>query len=93
MDYPHPNVFVNDKGAIDFSDINTNEIGEWDKRAITYGYQDFDKSLDESKALKNLLIENSKNGYNLLLMQMRDRQVGFIQMPIYGITKRMRSLD
>ena len=48
MDYPHPNVFVNDKGAIDFSDIYTNEIGEWDKRAITYGYQDFDKSMDEN---------------------------------------------
>jgi hypothetical protein len=66
MDYPHPNVFVNDKGAIDFSDIYTNEIGEWDKRAITYGYQDFDKSLDESKALKNLLIENSKNGLQFI---------------------------
>ncbi len=66
MDYPHPNVFVNDKGAIDFSDIYTNEIGEWDKRAITYGYQDFDKSMDENKALQNLLIENSKNGLQFI---------------------------
>jgi hypothetical protein len=66
MDYPHPNVFVNDKGAIDFSDIYTNEIGEWDKRAITYGYQDFDKTVDESKGLQNLLIENSKNGLQFI---------------------------
>jgi hypothetical protein len=62
MDYPHPNVFVNDKGEIDFSDIYTNEIGAWDKRAITYGYQDFPKAVDESKALTTLLEENSKNG-------------------------------
>jgi hypothetical protein len=62
MDYPHPNVFVNDKGEIDFSDIYTDEIGPWDKRAITYGYQDFPKAVDEAKALNTLLEENSKNG-------------------------------
>ena len=64
MDYPHPNVFVNEKGEIDFSKIYTNEIGAWDKRAVLYGYQDFGKiSADEEKAaLDNLLAENSKNG-------------------------------
>ena len=62
MDYPHPNVFVNAKGEIDFSDIYTNEIGLWDKRAITYGYQDFPKGTNESAALNALLEENSKKG-------------------------------
>jgi hypothetical protein len=62
MDYPHPNVFVNTKGAIDFSDIYTDEIGLWDKRAITYGYQDFPKGINEATALNTLLEENSKNG-------------------------------
>jgi hypothetical protein len=66
MDYPHPNVFVNNKGEIDFSDIYTNEIGQWDKRAITYGYQDFPKGTDESKALQFLLEENSKNGIQFI---------------------------
>ena len=37
MDYPHPNIFVNNKGEVDFSKVYTNEIGEWDKRAIIYG--------------------------------------------------------
>ncbi|MEO7531144.1 MAG: zinc-dependent metalloprotease, partial [Sediminibacterium sp.] len=41
MDYPHPNVFVNSKGEIDFTQVYTNEIGEWDKRAIMYGYSIF----------------------------------------------------
>ncbi len=62
MDYPHPNVFVNAKGEVDFSDIYTNEIGLWDKRAITYGYQDFPKGTNESTALNALLEENSKKG-------------------------------
>lgn len=62
MDYPHPNIFVNQKGEIDFSTIYTNEIGQWDKRAIQYGYQDFPSATNESNALNNLLEENSKNG-------------------------------
>ena len=64
MDYPHPNVFVNEKGEIDFSKIYTNEIGAWDKRAIIYGYQDFGgiSAETEKAALDNLLAENSKNG-------------------------------
>jgi hypothetical protein len=62
MDYPHPNVFVNNKGEIDFSKVYTNEIGEWDKRAIMYGYQQFPSGTDENNALKKLLEENSKNG-------------------------------
>ena len=62
MDYPHPNIFVNDKGEIDFTKIYTNEIGAWDKRAIMYGYQDFGKGMNETPALQNMLAENSKNG-------------------------------
>jgi hypothetical protein len=62
MDYPHPNVFVNAKGEMDFSEVYTDEIGFWDKRAITYGYQDFPKGMNETTALNALLEENSKNG-------------------------------
>jgi hypothetical protein len=62
MDYPHPNIFVNEKGEIDFSKVYTNEIGTWDKRAITYGYQDFPTGTNETQALNNFLEENSKNG-------------------------------
>lgn len=62
MDYPHPNIFVNEKGEIDFSKVYTNEIGIWDKRAITYGYQDFPAGTDENNALNKLLEDNSKNG-------------------------------
>ena len=62
MDYPHPNVFVNDKGEIDFTQVYTNEIGEWDKRAITYGYAQFAPGANENEALKALLEENTHRG-------------------------------
>ena len=62
MDYPHPNIFINEKGEMDFSKIYTNEIGAWDKRAILYGYQDFDKNIQEAEALQNILAENAKQG-------------------------------
>ena len=74
MDYPHPNVFVNSKGEIDFTQVYTNEIGEWDKRAIMYGYSVFSpaefKNItpqlsireDENTALNAILEENTKRG-------------------------------
>ncbi len=64
MDYPHPNIYVNEKGDIDFSKVYTNEIGIWDKRAVLFGYQDFGKvsAAVENAALDNMLAENSKNG-------------------------------
>lgn len=60
MDYPHPNLSINDKGEIDFSKVYTNEIGEWDKRAILYGYTDFGK--EDNAALNKLLEENTTKG-------------------------------
>ncbi|MBV9987174.1 MAG: zinc-dependent metalloprotease [Chitinophagaceae bacterium] len=62
MDYPHPNVFINAKGEIDFTQVYTNEIGEWDKRAITYGYADFAPGTNETDALNAILEENTRRG-------------------------------
>jgi hypothetical protein len=62
MDYPHPSVFLDAQGNLDLSKVYTDEIGEWDKRAIIYGYQDFPKGTDENAALNKLLEENSAKG-------------------------------
>ena len=62
MDYPHPDVFVNSMGAIDFNQVYTNEIGEWDKRAIQYGYTQFENVNKEASGLQKLLEENTKKG-------------------------------
>jgi hypothetical protein len=55
MDYPHPLVTLGPNGEIDYSQVYTNEIGDWDKVAIIYGYQDFPDGTDERAALAAIL--------------------------------------
>lgn len=71
MDYPHPLVTINDKGEADFSKAYAVGIGEFDKRAIIYGYQDFPKGTDETKALRDILTE-TYGKMNLLYLTDQD---------------------
>nr|WKN38475.1 zinc-dependent metalloprotease [Tunicatimonas sp. TK19036] len=74
MDYPHPKVDIND-GKLDLSDAYDDGIGEWDKVAITYGYQDFPDGTDEKEALDEILEKSISDG--LLFIADRDaRPVG-----------------
>lgn len=58
MDYPHPYVTLDAQGNMDFSQAYATGIGEWDKRAILYGYQDFPKGTNEAEALDAILKKN-----------------------------------
>jgi len=60
MDYPHPYIQVDDAGNMDFSEAYDTGIGEWDKRTILYGYQDFPEGTDEKQALQNILLQNEE---------------------------------
>jgi hypothetical protein len=55
MDYPHPLVTLARDGTLDHSEVYSSGIGEWDKVAIAYGYQDFAPSTDERAALAAIL--------------------------------------
>jgi hypothetical protein len=55
LDYPHPLVTLNSDGSLDHSTVYDTGIGEWDKVAVTYGYQDFPSGTNEEAALKRLL--------------------------------------
>ena len=55
LDYPHPLITLDDDGNIDLSDAYDVGIGDWDKVAITYGYQDFPQGTDEPTALERIL--------------------------------------
>jgi len=57
MDYPHPLVRVNNAGEIDLSKAYENGIGDWDKVAITFGYQDFPQHTNEAVALNKILTD------------------------------------
>ena len=66
MDYPSPVVSINSKGDIDLENAYTNQIGEWDKVSIKYGYSDFEKSTDETSALGNILNDAKKHGLTFI---------------------------
>ncbi|MFN0175494.1 MAG: zinc-dependent metalloprotease [Saprospiraceae bacterium] len=59
MDYPHPYITLTESGDLDFSNAYDDKIGEWDKRSILYGYQDFAPNLDENAELEKILAENT----------------------------------
>jgi len=54
MDYPHPLVTL-EEGELDFSAVYDDKIGEWDKVAVTYAYQDFPAGADAAEELRAIL--------------------------------------
>ena len=66
MDYPPPMVTLNSKNEIDLSTAYTNEIGDWDKLSIQYGYEQFPQETNETAALDKLLTDASTNGLTFI---------------------------
>lgn len=61
MDYPAPMVSLNTNGDLDLGNAYSNEIGEWDKVSINYGYREFAPGSDEQGELKKIISNASKN--------------------------------
>jgi hypothetical protein len=72
MDYPHPYIKLDANGEIDFSDAYAVGIGEFDKVAIAYAYQDFPEAADEEAELKKILADAFDSG----LMYLGDADSG-----------------
>src|SRR5256714_4382802 len=62
MDYPAPLVKLGADGVPDISDAYAKGIGDWDKVAIAYGYQDFSAGTDEQAALDKILSDAFARG-------------------------------
>lgn len=62
MDYPHPYIKLTENKQMDFSEAYDTGIGEWDKRAIIYGYAVLGEGAAEAEALNKLLLENEQQG-------------------------------
>ncbi|MEO8168789.1 MAG: zinc-dependent metalloprotease, partial [bacterium] len=69
MDYPHPLVTLNADSTLNISNAYASGIGEWDKVTIAYGYQDFTKGTDESKALNSIIHNAASRGLIFLTDQ------------------------
>jgi len=66
MDYPHPYVELKNN-KLDFSKSYGIGIGEWDKRAIVYGYSTTTE--DEDQYLNALIAKNRKEGFKYITDQ------------------------
>ena len=66
MDYPHPMVSMDDNNHISLNNAYTNEIGEWDKISIMYGYSQFLPGTNEAAALNNLLMDAAGKGLTFI---------------------------
>lgn len=62
MDYPHPKIKIKSDGSFDLSDAYATGIGEWDKVAIEYAYQDFPATIDEFFSLNSILTKAAAKG-------------------------------
>ena len=69
MDYPAPRAKLGVDGVPDLSDAYAKGIGEWDKVAIAYGYQDFPSGSDEARELDRTLSEAFARGLMYLTDQ------------------------
>ncbi len=56
LDYPHP-LITHDGRDFDYSEVYDEDIGEWDKVAVRYGYTQFPPGTDEAAELDRILDE------------------------------------
>ena len=62
MDYPHPMATLNPDGSLSLENAYDIGIGEWDKRTVIWGYQDFPDDVNEEEALDNIILETIDMG-------------------------------
>jgi hypothetical protein len=66
MDYPHPLVRLDKNGNINVSDAYDDKIGEWDKTAIAFGYQDYPAGVNADAALNKILSDAEQKGLQFI---------------------------
>jgi hypothetical protein len=66
MDYPYPLIRIDDNGEIDLSDAYATGIGEWDARAIIYGYQDFPPGVNVLDERRKILAQTIADGWRFV---------------------------
>ncbi len=63
MDYPFPLIRFDGAGNLDLSDAYDTGIGEWDKRVVLYGYQDFPAGVDRGVERERIINETIAAGW------------------------------
>ena len=63
MDYPHPLIEFDEDGNINLDNAYAVGIGEWDKRVILYGYQDFPDDVDARAGRDQIMADTIDQGF------------------------------
>ncbi len=66
MDYPHPLVELRGASTFSLENVYTNEIGEWDKVAINWGYREFANAAEEKRGLDQILDNARQRGLGFI---------------------------
>ena len=66
MDYPHPLVTLDEEGQVVLSDAYDVGIGDWDKRAIIWGYQDFPNDVSDAEGRAEIVAETLASGLSFV---------------------------
>ena len=66
MDYPHPLVTLSDEGNVVLSDAYDVGIGDWDKRAVIWGYQDFPDEVSDAAGRAEIIAETLASGLSFV---------------------------
>jgi len=66
MDYPHPFIESISNTTVDLSIAYAVGIGDWDKRAILYGYSDIPQGQKEESYLQSLIDKHISEGYHFI---------------------------
>jgi hypothetical protein len=62
MDYPAPLVTITGEGQLDFSDAYLQRIGDYDKLAVRYAYEQFPEDASEAEELAKIVQESLDTG-------------------------------
>ena len=65
MDYPHPLVTLDDSGEVVLEGAYDVGIGDWDKRAVIWGYQDFPDGTSAPEGRDAIMRETLASGLTL----------------------------
>ena len=66
MDYPHPLVTLNEEAQVILNDAYDVGIGDWDKRAIIWGYQDFPDGVTNVEGRAEIIAETLASGLSFV---------------------------
>lgn len=66
MDYPYPYISMDKDGDLDFSNAYDDQIGDWDKWAIRYGYDVIPENQDDKVYLNKLLEDTYAAGHTFI---------------------------